>query len=112
MMDSLSVETPKEPVTVSAPDLRPRKKLVRKPVFLPQEVWDQLQECADFHGEVFREMGDDEKVSRNDIIQSFLKWAIDAYWKDKGGKPTNEKDRAAKVKRHAERLLKSTDLES
>lgn len=103
-MDSLASQTPKEPISIEAPILRPRKKLVRKPVFLSEGMWAQLDECTAFQDEVFAAMGEDEKVSRNDIIAAFLDWAVKAYWNDKGGKPGSATDRTEKVDRYAQYL--------
>jgi hypothetical protein len=89
----------------SSPRLLPRKKPVDRKVFLEEDLWKELSDAAEFHTKVFEELGSDEKVSRNDIIDTFLRWALDAYWDDKGGKPKNATDGAAKVKRHAEKLL-------
>lgn len=96
------------PPQVTGPKLLPKKKTVARQVFLEPERWTELADAASFHTQVFEEMGADERVSRNDLIDSFLGWALAEYWKDKGGRPTSERDRAEKVKRHAEALTKTS----
>lgn len=92
--------------SVPGPDLRPRKKRTDKRVFLDDALWDRLTDTAEFHSEVFKMMGADEAVSRNDIIEAFLEWADNAYWEDKGGRPAkgDKVGRADKARRHAEKL--------
>jgi hypothetical protein len=92
---------------VSGPKLLPKKKTISRQVFLEPEMWAELSDAANFHSEVFEVMGAGEKVSRNDVIASFLRWALDSYWEDKGGRPTTVKDRQAKVDRHAAALSDS-----
>jgi hypothetical protein len=89
-----------------SPTLLPKQKREERRVFLPPKQWEELSEVAEFHSAVFEVLGADEKVSRNDIIESFLRWAVDAYWEDKGGKPGSEKERAEKIKRAADGLRK------
>lgn len=91
---------------MSSPDLLPKKQRGVRRVFLEPEFWEELTEVAQFHSMVFKEMGSKEKVSRNDVIGAFLRWAVDTYWNDKGGKPTETKDRLEKARRHAEKLKK------
>lgn len=97
-------ETTRSP-TVTGPKLLPKKKTISRQVFLAPELWAELTEVAVFQSEVFEEMKADEKVSRNDVIRDFLRWALDAYWSDKGGRPTSRQDRLSKVERHAAALL-------
>jgi hypothetical protein len=103
---SLKKQASKKSPTVSGPKLLPQKATVSRQVFLTEEMWDELKEAARFHGDVFKRMGSSEGVSRNDLIDSFLHWALDSYWEDKGGRPTSEKDWDEKVDRHAEALKK------
>lgn len=98
--------TTKRKLVTQAPTLLPKKKRDERRVFLLPEVWAQLDEAQDFHQAVFDALGAAEKVSRNDMIESFVKWAVDAYWEDKGGRPQDKKDFAEKVRRHAEKLQK------
>jgi len=86
------------------PTLLPKPKREERRVFLAPEQWARLSKVADFHSEVFEKLGADEKVSRNDIIESFLEWAERAYWEERGGRPTGVKDRAEKIERYAEEL--------
>lgn len=87
-----------------APTLLPKRKREERRVFLEPELWRELDHIAEFHTEVFSAMGADEKVSRNDVIAAFLQWAVDAYWQERGGRPTSDRDRTEKVRRHAEQL--------
>lgn len=87
-----------------APTLLPKEKREERRVFLPKKMWAALDQCAEFHQAAFDFIGAKESVSRNDLIQTFMGWAIDAYWAEKGGAPKNEKDRAEKVKRFAEAM--------
>jgi hypothetical protein len=72
-------------------------------VYLPREMWKELDEIAEFHSEVSEKMGM-SKVTRTDMIESFLDWAVEEYWADKGGKPASARDRDEKSTRHAEKL--------
>ena len=112
MLSSLPSDPPKEPVKIDAPHVRPKRKLIRKPVFLSQETWAALDECAEFEGEVFKAAKADQKVSRNDVIAAFLDWAIRMYWEGHNGKPESAVDRAAKVKRGVERIKQSEKPEN
>lgn len=103
----LTTQVPKRRPTVTGPRLLPKKKTISRQVFLEPEMWEELKDTAKFHSDVFDAMEASETVSRNDLIESFLRWALDAYWEDKGGRPTSEKDRNEKVKRHAEALRKT-----
>lgn len=94
----------REAPTVSSPKLLPRKRPVDKKVFLEEELWLELADAARFHTQVFTEMGSEETVSRNDLIDVFLRWALKEYWEDKGGKPVTDKERADKAKRYAQKL--------
>jgi hypothetical protein len=87
------------------PLLLPKKKRnVHRQVFLPPQFWEELSEVADFHSDAFAAMGADERVSRNDIIESFLRAEVALYWEDVGGKPTTPADKAKKVQKLAEIL--------
>lgn len=66
-------------------------------MFLEPEVWEQLTDTAKFHTEAFAETDHVESVSRNDLIESFLKWALEAFWTDKGGMPKTPAERKKKV---------------
>jgi predicted ArsR family transcriptional regulator len=88
------------------PTLLPKEKREERRVFLPKKLWKALDECAEFHQAAFDLLDAKESVSRNDLIDAFMRWAIDAYWEQHGGRPTGEKDRAEKVKRFAESMRK------
>lgn len=92
--------------TLTGPKLVPKTKLLPVKTYLEPDLPEQLDDAAAFHTEVFKAMGETEKVSRTDILNAFLKWALDAYWQEKGGRPTSAKDRADKAKKHAEALKK------
>lgn len=107
MLTGLSIRPPKKRPVVSGPKLLPKKRAIARNVYLAPEMWAELDEAADFHGAVFEAMGADEKVSRNDVIDAFLRWALDAYWEDKGGRPGSANELQAKAKRHADALKKA-----
>lgn len=90
---------------LSGPKLLPKKATVSRQVFLPEKMWEELKEAARFHGDAFKHLGSTEGVSRNDLIDAFLQWALDAYWDDKGGRPTSKEDWDKKAERHAQALL-------
>lgn len=94
-----------------APGPRPTEQRVDRKLFLFREHWDELADLAEFHQEVFREMKSTESVSRNDIIENFIKWAEDRYWERVGGAPTSDADRAKKIVLLAE-LLKKEQAEA
>lgn len=87
-----------------SPVLLPKKKRQEIRVFLDKGLVGELDRVTEFHGDVFEALKAEEKVARNDIIAAFLQWAIDAYWEDKGGNPTSERDWAEKVKRASDVL--------
>lgn len=107
MTTGLVVTQPKRPVSidVEGPTLLPNRRVERR-VFLEPELWDELSEAADFHTHVFKKMDSKQVVSRNDLIGSFLRWALKEYWDDKGGKPSSDSERDRKAADHAERLTK------
>src|SRR3954468_3121175 len=80
------------------PLLLPKRKRQERRVFLDIELWAAMDEVAEFHQAVFKEMGADESVSRNDMISAFLEWAASSYWEDKGGRPASKADLHEKVK--------------
>jgi hypothetical protein len=104
----LTSDSPKKTRPMSGPTLFPAKKREERRVFLEPIRWEELSEVAEFHSLVFKEMGADERVSRNDIIDAFLKWATESYWDDKGGKPVTASDRLEKAKRHAKKLAEQS----
>jgi hypothetical protein len=89
------------------PHLLPKPKREERRVFLPKELWKRLDDCAEFHQEAFDVLGAKESVSRNDIIEVFMGWAIKAYWADRGGYPENARDRAEKARAFAESMRKT-----
>lgn len=96
------------PRTSLPPDIEPPSLLPtprdEKRVFLKPEQWAELEDTADFHSEAYAEMGIKGAVSRNDLVEGFLTWALDAFWTDKGGRPKNVADRKKKVALFAEQL--------
>lgn len=108
MLGLTAIRTLKKPMVEKSPTLLPKEKPDRpaRQVFLAPEMWRELSEAADFHTLVFKKMGVEETVSRNDLIESFLTWALDAYWDDKGGKPKTEAERSTRVAASAEKLKK------
>jgi hypothetical protein len=102
----ISMEFRRAPPMPQSPKLLPKKKTLDKRVFLEPKLWDEMTEVAEFHTLVFEAMGASEKVSRNDIIAAFLRWAVDSYWEDKGGVPSTKDERTRKARAYAERLAK------
>jgi hypothetical protein len=86
------------------PTLLPKEKREERRVFLPRQLWKDLDECAAFHQAAFDELDAKESVSRNDLIQAFMSWARDAYWEQVGGRPKDKKEWGEKVKRFAESM--------
>ncbi len=68
---------------------RRRRVLKRLPLFLSVDLWKELSYAASFATRVFQLTGSPETVSRNGWIEDALIWALAAYWKDKGGKPSS-----------------------
>lgn len=97
---------PRSAPTVNGPKLEPRKKLKPSKVYLEDEIWKELDEAALFQTIAFELMGEAEKVSRNDVIIAFARWALDNYWADKGGRPTSTDDRLKKARKYVEALKK------
>jgi hypothetical protein len=92
----------------SSPQVKRRKRPTKRlPVFLPEELWEELTEAARFHTEVFRQTGKPETVSRNDFIEDSLIWALAAYWLDKGGKPKSAAEFRERAETYAAKLIKS-----
>ena len=108
MLGLTAIRTSKKLTVEKSPTLLPKEKPERpaRQVFLALEMWTKLSEAADFHTLIFEKMGETETVSRNDLIESFLKWALEAYWEDKGGEPKNEAERASRAAAAAEKLKK------
>ncbi len=90
--------------SLKPPSLLPKTQKEERRVFLELALWEDLTDTAEFHTETFKEMGADEKVSRNDLIESFLRWALKAFWDDKGGRPKTAAERKKKVAAFAEWL--------
>ena len=92
---------------MSGPKLVPKTKLKAVKLHLEPDLPELMDDAAQFHTEVFKEMGAEERVSRNDVANAFLRWALDSYWAEKGGHPTSPRDRAEKAKSFAAILKKS-----
>lgn len=90
---------------LSAPNFFPANLIQRLVSFDPDD-WAELKEIAEFHSDVFKKMGADQNASRQDMHAALMKWAIDEYWKDKGGKPTSKADWAEKAEKFSHRLKK------
>lgn len=87
--------------------LPPEKKETRiaRNVFLWAKFWDELSTAAEFQTDAWHEIDPkNPSVSRNDLIEGFLDWALDVYWESKGGKPKDKAEWKAKAKAEAERL--------
>jgi hypothetical protein len=98
------------PPSAEAPSVLPKTRKVERRVFLEAELWKRLSDAAEFHTEAFKAIeGVDETVSRNDLIESFLKWALGQFWEAKHGEPTSETDRKKKVAAFAVELKAKLD---
>jgi hypothetical protein len=104
------------PPSAEAPALLPRTPKVERRVFLEKALWEKLTEAAEFHTDAFKsiERSKDEKpieetVSRNDLVERFLVWALDQFWVAKGGEPKDAADREKKVKAFAKELKAKID---
>lgn len=106
-LSTLRTQAAKKGPIVSGPKLPTPKATVSRSVFLTEEAWDELADAARFHSETFKRLGSKEGVSRNDMIDAFLEWALGSYWEDKGGRPTSEEDWERKLVRHADALKKA-----
>jgi hypothetical protein len=93
---------------VRGPKLVPPEELKRGPVYLPADYWERLDAVAKFHTKVYAALGAKGKVSRNDVIVSFLEWGLDEYWADKGGVPATEAEAETKARTHADALRKTS----
>lgn len=90
----------------NGPNLLPTRLLPPKKVVIEEGLWAELQELAEFHQATFKKMGSADKVSRTEVVDTFLRWAVEQFWKDRGGKPTNESDRDKKAGDYAAFLKK------
>lgn len=97
------------PGVSSSPSVPKKKKPLARPVYMDEEDWKDLDDCARFHEAMFRYQGEEQSVSRNDVIVAFLTWARKAFWAEKGGKPKTEKDLQERARQHVERLAKKKD---
>lgn len=113
-MRGLAVRHPMKSPQLQGPVIRPKRKKEERRVFLEPELWTALTRAATFHEKVFGELhrlkglkaDDAQKLSRNDIIEGFLEWALAEYWNDKGGEPPEAaSEYAEKVRAFAKRML-------
>lgn len=93
---------------LSGPSLLPSNLIQRLVSFDPDD-WAELKTIAEFHSDAFKAMDAEQNVSRQDIHAAFIKWAIEEYWKDKGGKPSSKTDWAEKAQRHGNKLKKELE---
>ena len=95
---------------VKSPTLLPKEKPAgKKPrqVFLEPSFWAELSEAADFHSAVFQVMDPkNESVSRNDLVENFLRWALDVYWQNVGGRPGTDSEKQVRAAAYAAALKK------
>lgn len=96
----------RKPVAPQPPVLMPKKKRQEQRVFMPRKKWEGLTEIARFQQEAFDLIGEEQSVSRNDVVEGFLTWAMKAFWADKSGRPASDKEWNEKVKRFSEYLKK------
>lgn len=96
-----TVQTP----AVGAPEIKRRNSEKKKLwVFLLPKIWEELSYAARFATRVFDNTNKKETVSRNDFIEDSLLWALAAYWKDKGGRPSNEAEFEQRAKAYGDKL--------
>lgn len=96
----------KFPTLPPPPPAAPTEKSPRQ-VFLERSVWAELKDAAKFHTETFRLMNPAAaSVSRNEIVENFVNWALGVYWTRVGGKPKNAAERGEKMKTLAVELRK------
>ena len=91
-------------LTASPKIRRRRSDRKRLPIFLPEEIWEELSYAAKFATRSFKHSGKPESVSRTDFIEDALGWALAAYWEDKGGRPETEKQFEERSKAHGARV--------
>lgn len=97
----------KRPVSAPAvPKKEKKEKPLARPVYLPKEKWEELDQVAKFEAAIFEMQGDAQPVSRNDVIVAHLDWSCREFWKDKGGRPETDAEFDEKVKRHVNRLAR------
>lgn len=89
----------------NAPRPLPKPVTVSRQVFLTPEKWAELARAAEVHTATFAALGIKQTVSRNDIISTFIEWALQAYWKDVGGNPSDE-DWDQVIQQYADKLKK------
>lgn len=112
MLGLAPFRTSKKLTVEKAPTLLPphREGEERTPrsVFLFLQQWDDLTEAADFHSEAFKAIDTkNPAVSRNDLIENFLQWALAVYWEENvGGKPKGDAERKVKLAAFVEKLKK------
>ncbi len=87
----------------AGPTLLPKEKRPDRKVFLPESMWEELTRAAEFHQAAFEAIERTDSVSRNDLIENFLRWALDEYWDRVGGRPTPA-DRQKKIAMLAKRI--------
>ncbi len=92
-----------------SPVVIPKKKLLARSIGLDPDIWDELDEVANYETVVHRELkslDQESEVSRNEVVGSFLRWALDTWWQARGGRPTSERERAEKLRADVERRKK------
>ncbi len=52
-----------------------------------------MSEAAELHTQTFKRIGKKETVSRNDLVEDFLKWALASFWEERGENPRTDADR-------------------
>lgn len=106
---SKKLTLPKLPLLASSGK---KSKKVSRQVFLDPELWERLMKIADFQTEAWK-MVDPKNLStsRNTVIESFLVWAADTFWENRGGEPTSLGDREEKLAPYSAQLKKDSDEE-
>lgn len=74
-MARLTFETPED------------EKLTTTSIRIVNKKLRWLDEVAERETAEAAKRGEKRKLSRNDVIEYFLTWALEQYWEDRGGHP-------------------------
>lgn len=88
---------------VEPPDIVPVPR-DEKRVFLAPEKWLAIDDVAAFHDEAYELLKIKQSVSRNDVVERFVDWALEQFWEAKGGRPKTAAERKKKVAEFAEEM--------
>lgn len=109
---SPNLERPKKafPLSPSGPSIVPPRLATPKKVVLADDLLKRVDQVAKFYDDVFRKMGaKDPSTSRTEVVDEFMRWAIDQFWKDRGGEPQTGEERSRRVAQYAGELEKQAE---